>query len=91
MADLADPAYVDRYAEFLAAVGARPLGRAGRRVRATRLALDEGEGALAWVPRRSRREVNRAIAYTHRRDARRHADRGRRAGRAPASARTWPT
>ena len=62
MSDLLDPAYVDAHAEFLGPSAhvrwAGPVGELG-----DGLALDEDEGALAWV-RRLEAEVNRAIAYT---------------------------
>jgi transglutaminase-like putative cysteine protease len=64
LAELDDPAYVERYAEFLSPSDrvrwAGPVADFGD---ALALALDEGEGALAWA-RRLEAEVNRAIVYT---------------------------
>jgi transglutaminase-like putative cysteine protease len=62
LSDLDDPAYADRYAEFLTpSAHVRWRGPVGDL--AARLDLDESEGALAWV-RGLEAEVNRAIAYT---------------------------
>ena len=62
MAALDDSGYADRHAEFLAPSAHVRWGGPVAEL-AGDLALDEGEGALAWA-RGLEAEVNRAIAYT---------------------------
>ncbi len=62
LVELDDPDYAERHAEFLTASAHVRWGAPVAEL-AGALALDEGEGALAWV-RRLEAEVNRAIVYT---------------------------